>query len=306
MLRNLIVLFLFALLCQAPVSRADNGLSAEDRLKSCNPGIAIDAAKEIVNSPATLKEPLMLFSPAAVFFQHGLKDDGVFWFYAAQLRVRYQLAFEKGDRGQLLSVMLMTTGPVINNYAFQDVSNLGRILDRVLEWDKTTHNPFREKPRSEAIDKQLEQVYAGLRDLRTKLVAEKSDLEAKARKAASDIDRAYTQKDNPLCRKGQLDPAYAAQEAKKEWSLVIDFIKNNKEVIREAGGIKDIYPASSTKNSTEVMPHRYEVSVNGVGGKSIYPIIGVTRSDGNTKFTLDCISHLSMGYREAFKDACSQ
>ena len=142
MLKNLTALLLFAFLFQALASRADNGLSAEDRLKSCNPKIAIDAAKEIVNGPATLKEPLMLFAPAAVLFQHGLKDDGVFWFYAAQLRVRYQLAFENGDRGQLLSVMLMTTGPLINNYAFQDVSNLGRILDRMRDWDKTTPNPI--------------------------------------------------------------------------------------------------------------------------------------------------------------------
>lgn len=306
MLRNLIALYVLSLLFQASASLASNGLSAEDRLKSCDPGVAIGAAKEIVNNPASLKEPLMLFSPAAVLFQHGVKDEGVFWFYAAQLRVRYQLAFEKGDRGQLLAVMLMSTGPLINNYAFQDVSNLGRILDRVLAWDKKTSNPFREKPRSDAIDKQLAQVYTGLNDLKAKLVAEKTDLEAKARMAAPGIEQAYSMKDNPLCRKGQIDPAYAAQEEKKEWSLVIDFVKNNKEVILDAGGIKEVFPASSSKKRTEVMPHRYEASVSGNTGKSIYAIVGVSRSAGGAKFTLECISHLSMGQREANKDACSQ
>lgn len=306
MLRNLTVLLIFALLFQAPVSLASNGLSAEDRLKSCDPGIAVDAAKEIVNSPASLKEPLLLFPPAAVLFRHGLKDEGLFWFYAAQLRVRYQLAFEKGDRGQLLVVMLMTTGPPIMNYALQDVSNFVRILDRVLEWDKTTPNPFREKPRSEAMDKQLEQVYAGFRRLKAKLISDKVDLEDKARKAAPEIERTYMQKDDPRCGKGRLDPAYARQGRKKEWSLVIEFVKKNKEVIQEAGGIKDVYPASSTKGPREVMPHRYEVSVTGNGGKITYPIVGVSRSGGNVKFSLECISHVSMGYREAFKDVCSQ
>ena len=34
------------------------GLPAADRLKSCNPAIAIAAAEELVNDPANLKEPL--------------------------------------------------------------------------------------------------------------------------------------------------------------------------------------------------------------------------------------------------------
>lgn len=151
---------------------ADENLPAVERLKSCDPRIALTAAKEILNDPKTTKEPLEMFSPAFILFQNGEKDEAVFWFYAAQLRTRYQLAYQNGDRGQLLSVMLMTTGPSINNYAFQDVSNFDRILDRVLEWDKTTANPFREKPRSESIDKQVEQVYVGLRDLKVKLIAE--------------------------------------------------------------------------------------------------------------------------------------
>ena len=153
-------------------------------MESCDPKIAVAAADELINSPGMLKEPLELFSPAFVLFLNGKKDDAIFWFYAAQLRVRYQLAFEKGDRGQLLSVMMMTMGPAINNYAFQDISNLNRILDRVLDWDKKTPNPFHDRIRSKEGDKQIEQVYTGFRDLKAKLVAEKDDLEQKARLAA--------------------------------------------------------------------------------------------------------------------------
>jgi hypothetical protein len=143
--RNLFVLFSFVVsLLLISSLLADDNLPAKDRLKSCDPHIALAAAKEILGDPKTLKEPLEMLSPAFILFQNGEKDEAVFWFYAAQLRVRYQLAFEKGNRGQLLSIMLMTIGPPINNYAFQDVRKLDRIIDRVLEWDKITPNPFRE------------------------------------------------------------------------------------------------------------------------------------------------------------------
>jgi len=178
----------------------DSPKTLKERMESCDSKIAVAAAEEFINNPDMLKEPLELFSPALVLFLHGKKDDAVFWFYAAQLRVRYQLAFEKGDRGQLLAIMLMTVGQIINNYAFQDVSNFGRILDRVLEWDKKTPNLLRDKARSESIDKQIEQVYSGFRELKAKLVAEKNDMERKARLAAPEMDRIHANFGN-RCRK---------------------------------------------------------------------------------------------------------
>ena len=171
----------------------DTPKTLKEKLESCDPRIAVAAAEVFINNPDMLKEPLELFKPAFVLFLNGKKDDAVFWFYAAQLRVRYQLVFEKGDRGQLLSIMMMTVGAPINNYAFQDISNLNRILDRVLAWDKNTPNPFRDKARTESIDKQIEQIYSGFRDLKAKLVAEKDDLEQKARQAAPQIQALNTE-----------------------------------------------------------------------------------------------------------------
>jgi hypothetical protein len=89
---------------------------------------------------------------------------------------------------------------------------------------------------------------------------------------------------------------------KKERSLAEDFVIHNEDVIREAGGIKKVYLESSI---TKVMPHRYEVSVHGNNGKHIYAIVGVSRHDGNVKFSLDCTTSLSAGYRDAFDD-CKQ
>lgn len=194
-----------SILAMIPISAslASNELTAEERMKSCDPKIAITAAEEVINKTSSLKEPLSLFPAASVLFQNGKKDDAVFWFYAAQLRTRYHLAFEKGDRGQLLTIMMMTVGAPINNYAFQDVSNLNRILDNVLEWDKKTPNPFMERAKTEAIDKQIEQIYSGLRDLKTKLTKDKVELETTARKAAPGIEQTYSRMVNQPCQKGK-------------------------------------------------------------------------------------------------------
>ncbi|MCF8174217.1 MAG: hypothetical protein K9K30_03165 [Burkholderiaceae bacterium] len=185
---------------QAAPSYAGSTTPARERLQSCNPAFVLAAAEEIIRAQETLKEPLELFSPAAVLFQQGKKDEAVFWFYAAQLRTRYQLAFEKGDRGQLLTIMMMTIGVPINNYAFQDTANFLRILDRVLEWDRTTPNPFRDQPKSELANQQVEKIYSGLTDLKAKLIAEKADIEGKARQAAPEIEQAYSLKGNRACR----------------------------------------------------------------------------------------------------------
>lgn len=191
---------LVAIITQASASWAGDTTPARERLQSCNPSIALAAAEEIIRAPETLKEPLELFSPAAILFQQGKKDEAVFWFYAAQLRTRYQLVFEKGDRGQLLAIMMMTAGVQINNYAFQDTASFGRILDRVLEWDRATPNPLRDQPRSDLVDQQVAKVYSGLNDLKAKLIADKVDIEAKARQAAPGIEQAYSLKGKQSCR----------------------------------------------------------------------------------------------------------
>src|SRR5690242_5971064 len=89
-----------ALVLLLPVmAAAEPDLPARERLKACDPAVAVAAAREILADPATLREPLEMFMPALVLFQGREQDDAVFWLYAAQLRTRYQLAFEQGDRG---------------------------------------------------------------------------------------------------------------------------------------------------------------------------------------------------------------
>lgn len=287
-------------------SGTKNGLPAEDRLMSCDPSVAIAAAEEIISKQTTLKDPLLLFMAAATLFQHGKKDEAVFWFYAAQLRTRYQLVFENGDRGQLLAIMLMTIGTPINNYAFQDANNLRHILDKVLEWDKTTPNLFRDKPHSDAEEQKIALIYTGIRDFQSKIIAERTDLEAKARKAAPEIERMYTAKSNPKCRADQVDPASATQETEKEKKLVSAYILSNPEVIQDAGEIKNTWVEIFSTKSTDTMPSRYEVGVVSSAGKESHAIVDVSRSGSEVKFKLYCIARKRWVLRDPTKDPCNQ
>jgi hypothetical protein len=281
-------------------------LSAESRLKSCDPAIALAAAEEIVHDPASLKEPLSLFAPATVMFLNGKKDEAVFWYFAAQLRTRYQLAFEKEDRGQLLYVIAKTEGKLISSYALQDIAKFNKTIDQVLEWDKKTANPFRDQPKTADSDENIKQLYAGFSDLKSNLAADKDKYETRARRMAPGLEQQYMEQSSALCGKGQIDPAYAEQEKKNEWAKVLDFVKNNNDVAREAGKIKDATPVSSTRSSNEVMPSRYEVSVSGENGKPVFAIIDVIRLSGKTSFFLTCTTHTPLGSRNLSKDACLQ
>lgn len=280
------------------------GLSAEDRMKSCDPGMALAAATEAVSSPDNLKEPLQLFTPAFVYFQNGRKDEGVFWFYAAQLRARQQMVVKNGDRGQLLAIMMMTMGPVINNYAFQNTVNLTQILDKVLKWDKDTPNPFRDEAKLQKLDSKIEQIYAGFNELKSKLVIDNVSMEAAARQAAPGIEQMYARMNSERCRNGQPDPAYANQITESEWLKAADFVKSNKEVMREVGTIKGVGRVAGTMKHGETIPSRYELSVG--GDRSAYAIVDVSRSSGEARFTLACLAHLSLGQRDPFKDVCKQ
>ncbi len=296
--------FVFALLI-SPISLASDNLPAADRLKSCDPSISLAAAKEILNGTNALKEPIEMFSPAYVLFQNGEKDQGVFWFYAAQLRVRYQLAFEKGDRGQVLSIMLMTIGPPINNYAFQDVRRLDRTLERVLEWDRTTPNPFRDKPRTSDIEATLERVYSGFRDLKLKLITEKDDIEQKARAAAAQIEQSAAQSKTRPCKPGEPDPAFARQTIETEKKWVTEFAKLQPDVVRVAGMIQSANVMSYKQDSKSTLPTRYTVFIGGTS-KRVYAEVDVSRTGSESKFVLACVTHLSIGQRDPFKDVCAQ
>jgi hypothetical protein len=303
--KSLTLLLVVAIALHASISFAADTLPATDRLNSCEPRIALAAAKEILNDPKALKEPLEMFSPAAVLFMNDEKEEAVFWFYAAQLRVRYQLAFDRGDRAQLLSIMLMTVGPPINNYAFQNVARFDRIIDRVLLWDKTAPNPWKERAKTQDIEANIEKVYSGIRDFRKKLSAEKDDIEQNAKAAAPQMERMSEQVRTALCRPGQPDPAFANRTIELEKKAVEEFAKGHRDVLQKAGTIKSASVAAYALNRDSGLPNRYTVSINGTP-KTIYAEVDVRRSGNDTSFALACVTHLWLGQRNPFKDVCAE
>lgn len=167
------------------LSLPSNALPPDNELSSCDPKIALAAADKLIAHPRAVSEPWLLFRTIMVLFRYGRKDEAVFWHYAAQIRTRQHFAFgDPGDQEKTLVMFVSFFTPIVNNYGYQDVARFERILDRVLEWDKTTRNPFREKERTAEVDQRIEAIYADYRREKARLRAEKATLESEARKEA--------------------------------------------------------------------------------------------------------------------------
>lgn len=279
--------------------------SAQDRMKSCDSEVALRAVEEILRDPSNADRPSNLFQAALTLFQHGRKEDAVFWFYAAQLRARYQAIFDKEDGGLLLSGMLMTVGVPINNFAFQDVSRLDRTIDRVIEWDRSAPNRYRGGPKTERGEEQVAQMYAGLDELKAKLVKDKEELERQARAAAPEIEQAFSQKRAKVCASGQPDLAYARQAKERESRALIEWAKQNQEIRLAAGTIASAWPNSASYGKDDVLPRRYVITVDGDQGR-VFPVIDASRSSGEAQFTLVCISRISPGDLDIRKRLCEE
>ncbi len=97
-----------------------------------------------------------------------------------------------------------------------------------------------------------------------------------------------------------------SDQDKKDWALVIDFVKNNIDVIHEVGNFKHAVSKASYRAPGEPMPSRYMVYVLG-GNKPTYAVVDVSRLSGETKPTLACITHISPPeFRGPLKDICKQ
>jgi len=180
----------------------DTPEALQDRMKSCDPSVALAAAETGTRNPDILKDPYKLYGISAVFFQHGKKDEAVFWFYAAQLRERYQWCYEKNNEHERMPFPgpEMFLGPALNSYAFQDTVKLSRTIDQVLIWDAETSNPCRTKTRSEIIDKKIAQLYAGYQDFKTRLITGKDEMERKTRLLAPEIEDTFLRPFLSRCR----------------------------------------------------------------------------------------------------------
>ncbi|MBK6980691.1 MAG: hypothetical protein IPH30_03560 [Betaproteobacteria bacterium] len=125
--------------------------------------------------------------------------------------------------------------------------------------------------------------------------------------AKSDTDRAVCKeqgrKTQDQCETSKCANVFSDQE-KKDWGQVIDFVKNNTDVIREVGSFKHAVSHASYKVPGESTPSRYMVYILG-GNKPTYAVVNVSRLSGELKPTLACITHRSIQeFRGPLPDIC--
>lgn len=96
-------------------------------------------AIEMVRKNPENYAPPVLYQLAQVLFSGGEKDEGAFWFYAGQLRARFD-ANRCADMSakQAVAVLNQKFGAPINEYAFKDIPKLEALIPRVVEWDRST------------------------------------------------------------------------------------------------------------------------------------------------------------------------
>ena len=119
---------------QVSVGQTFNGLLASTRRED------ILAARDLITGNPNKITPMTLMVLAIRFYDVGLRDDAVFWFYAAKDRY---LTFadvvdinmpQLADANSAIGSFAALAGPVINGYAFCDLANQKTIRAKALDW----------------------------------------------------------------------------------------------------------------------------------------------------------------------------
>jgi hypothetical protein len=104
------------------------------------------AARDLIVAKPQLVTPMTLMVLAIRFYDAGLRDDAVFWFYAAKERyivmsdvldTKTQLLAQADDAVRSFSTL---AGPVINGYAFCDLAKQQEAHTKAVAWVEA--NPY--------------------------------------------------------------------------------------------------------------------------------------------------------------------
>ena len=168
----------------------------------------IIAARDKLAAAPSLVTPMTMMVLAIRLYDMGLRDDAVFWFYAAKDRAITLIdvididAAGFGGVQDAVGAFVTLAGPVINGYAFCDVANQQAIRAKALDW--LVANPYGaimleripDKPGDRAVN--LDRSLAGIRAGAAKESAYLADANNLAKLAAS---RAKNKMDEMFCWK---------------------------------------------------------------------------------------------------------
>jgi len=121
------------------VGRSFDGLASNRRED-------ILAIRDRIVAEPKLVTPMTLMVLAIRFYDVGLRDDAVFWFYAAKDRFLTLDGVVDVGAGGLAQVedairsFSTLAGPIINGYAFCDIANQQAIRAKALDW--VEQNPY--------------------------------------------------------------------------------------------------------------------------------------------------------------------
>lgn len=125
---------------QVAVGKQYNALLASNKREN------ILAARDLIVVAPKLVTPMTLMVLAVRFYDVGLRDDAVFWFYVAKdryivmsevLDVKTQLLAQADDAVRAFATL---AGPVINGYAFCDLAKQQELHAKAVEW--VENNPY--------------------------------------------------------------------------------------------------------------------------------------------------------------------
>lgn len=303
--------------CLAALSLSCDAASARDasleaRIASCDPATARSAVDEIRRDPKTLLEPLMLFHAASGERAAGRTEEAAFLYLAARLRTSRQILFEKGDRPQLLTIMSVTVGSLIMPVLEADAELAGRVVRRMIDWDRSTPDPFRdrEEAKSGEIAKKIAEIDAGLARLPDQ-IRDNPDRVAKARAENEQAERQIRTMYAQRCGPGTLDAVDAEAAAERIKGQAQLLAAAHPLVLSRAGGAVKSVNVGSYKHGAVRLPIRLTVSVTPVSGKPFYAEVDAVatitpeRKLGTVRLSLACVTDLWIGQRDAsWKDVC--
>ena len=125
---------------QVSVGKQYNALLASNKRED------ILAARDLIVAKPGLVTPMTLMVLAIRFYDVGLRDDAVFWFYAAKERyivmsevldVKTQALAQADDAVRSFATL---AGPVINGYAFCDLAKQKELHAKAVDW--VERNPY--------------------------------------------------------------------------------------------------------------------------------------------------------------------
>ncbi|MCK9549228.1 hypothetical protein [Aquamicrobium sp.] len=101
----------------------------------------VQTIRAVMAAPQNYAPPVF-YVLSSLLFEAGLKDDAAFWFYAGQLRARFDANRCNDVSARSAAATLNERyGAPINQYAFQDKVKLETLIEKVVKWDRDTpHN----------------------------------------------------------------------------------------------------------------------------------------------------------------------